>query len=334
VRTKRIKEAGEAYYHVISRVVDRRFVFTDDEKERYCLLLRKVEAFSGVRVLTHSAMDNHTHELLHVPERRPVPEEEVIERMAHLYPPTEVRKTTQLLKALRQSGNTTAAEAILETFRLRMFNLSEFEKTLKQRITQSYNRRHGRKGTLWEERFKSVLVEGSGDALATVAAYIDLNPVRAGIVSDPKDYRFCGYGEGCGGNARAREGLQHIVSSMGECSAWEDVASRYRTLLYVGGEEEGLGEDGRAIRPGFSDEQIQKVLDVRGKLPKAVILRCRVRYFSDGVVLGSRRYVDDIFHRHRHQFGAKRQSGPRSMRGADWGDLYTVRRLQLAPITL
>jgi REP element-mobilizing transposase RayT len=141
VRTKRIKEPGEAYYHVISRVVDRRFVFTDDEKERYCQLLRKVEAFSGVRVLTHSAMDNHTHELLHVPERRPVSEEEVIERMAHLYPPKEVRKTTQLLRALRQSGNATAAEAVLETFRLRMFNLSEFEKTLKQRITQSYNRR-------------------------------------------------------------------------------------------------------------------------------------------------------------------------------------------------
>ncbi len=334
MRPNRIKESGEAYYHVISRVVDRRFVFTDDEKERYCLLLRKVEAFSGVRVVTHAAMDNHTHELLHVPERRTVSEQEVIERMAFLYSPAEVRKTTQLLRALRQSGNTAAAEAVLETYRVRMFDLSEFVKTLKQRITQSYNRRHGRKGTLWEERFKSVLVEGSGDALATIAAYIDLNPVRAGIVSDPKDYRFSGYGEACGGSAKAREGLQRIVSAMGVCSAWEDVASRYRTLLYVSGEEKGLGEDERAIRPGFTDEQVQAVLDAKGKLPKAVILRCRVRYFTDGVVLGSRCYVDDVFHRHRRQFGSKRKSGARSMRGADWGDLYTVRRFQLAPIAL
>ena len=215
-----------------------------------------------------------------------------------------------------------------------MYDLSEFEKTLKQRITQSYNRRHGRKGTLWEERFKSVLVEGSADALATVAAYIDLNPVRARIVSDPKDYRFSGYGAACGGYAKAREALQHIVSAMGECSDWETAASRYRTLLYVSGEEQGIGENDRALRPGFTDEQIQKVLDAHGELPKTVVLRCRVRYFTDGVVFGSRRYVDSVFDRHRGHFGLKRKSGARSMRGADWGDLCTVRRLQLAPITV
>ena len=55
-------------------------------------------------------------------------------------------------------------------------------KLLKQRFTQWFNRQRGRKGTLWEERFKSVLVEGTGEVLATMAAYIDLNPVRAGIV--------------------------------------------------------------------------------------------------------------------------------------------------------
>jgi putative transposase len=40
-----------------------------------------------------------------------------------------------------------------------------------------------------------VVVENSVNALKTVAAYIDLNPIRAGLVEDPKDYRFCGYGE-------------------------------------------------------------------------------------------------------------------------------------------
>ncbi len=54
---------------------------------------------------------------------------------------------------------------------------------------------------------KSILVGGSGKALGTMAAYIDLNPVRAGIVADPKDYRFSGYGEAMGGGKHAREGL-------------------------------------------------------------------------------------------------------------------------------
>jgi putative transposase len=44
-----------------------------------------------------------------------------------------------------------------------------------------------------------VLVEGAGYALTTMAAYIDLNLVRAGIVGDPKDYRWCGYGAAVAG---------------------------------------------------------------------------------------------------------------------------------------
>jgi putative transposase len=52
-----------------------------------------------------------------------------------------------------------------------------------------------------------VLLERSEHSLATMAAYIDLNPVRAGMVRDPKDYRYCGYGEAVGGRGQARKGL-------------------------------------------------------------------------------------------------------------------------------
>jgi len=52
-------------------------------------------------------------------------------------------------------------------------------KDLKQRFTQWYNKRNGLKGTLWEDTYQSVLVEDSERALMTMAAYIDLNPVRA-----------------------------------------------------------------------------------------------------------------------------------------------------------
>ena len=59
-----------------------------------------------------------------------------------------------------------------------------------QRFTMWYNHNYGRVGTLWSERFKSTLVEGKRFTLQIVAAYIDLNPVRAGIVRDPKQYRI------------------------------------------------------------------------------------------------------------------------------------------------
>ena len=78
-----------------------------------------------------------------------------------------------------------------------MGDVSIFMKELKHGFSIWYNRTHGRFGTLWAERFRSVLVEGRPLALQTVAACIDLNPVRANLCQDPKDYRFCGYAEGC-----------------------------------------------------------------------------------------------------------------------------------------
>ena len=100
--------------------------------------------------------------------------------------------------------------ALIEKFLYRMWDLSQFMKTLKQRFTQWFNKRHARKGTLWEDRFKSVLVE-DGHAAQMVAAYIDLNPVRAGMVADPKDYRWSSYGEAIAGKQRAREGIERAV---------------------------------------------------------------------------------------------------------------------------
>ena len=75
----------------------------------------------------------------------------------------------------------------------RMGDVSVFMRELKQRFTIWYNHQKGNRGTLWMERFKSLVVELSLQAMATVAAYIDLNAVRAEQVEDPADYRYCSY---------------------------------------------------------------------------------------------------------------------------------------------
>jgi hypothetical protein len=99
-----------------------------------------------------------------------------------------------------------------------MFDLSIFIKELKGGFAQWYNRRHGRYGVLWADRFKSVLLEG-GEALAAVAAYIELNPVRASLCADPKDYRYCGYAEALAkGSSLARQGIRIVLGlSMFNC---------------------------------------------------------------------------------------------------------------------
>ena len=65
-------------------------------------------------------------------------------------------------------------------------------KQVKERFSRWYNKKHSRRGTLWLARFTSVFVE-NGEALQTMAAYIDLNPVRAGMVTDPANYSWSSY---------------------------------------------------------------------------------------------------------------------------------------------
>jgi REP element-mobilizing transposase RayT len=334
MRMPRIKEEGEGYYHIISRVVDRQRILDSREKRIFTELMRSVERFSGCHVLAHTVLDNHWHILLHVPARESVDDEEFLRRLAALYDRQSVETIGEHLRECRQSGQHEAAEALRARYTYRMYELSEFVKTLKQRFTQSYNRRHERKGTLWEERFKSVLIGGSEGALLAVAGYIDLNPVRAGIVDDPKEYRFSSYGEAVGGSKRAREGLRRLMLSLGLESDWATAGARYRQLLYLQGQERGLAEDGGPLRPGFSFESVKAVLEAGGELSLPELLRCRVRYFSDGVILGSREFVDGAFLRHRRHFSPRRKTGARRMRGGDWGRLCTVRRLRRSVLSV
>ena len=76
MRFSRVKAEGQSFYHCVSRVVDGRFIFQSSshgstEAERFVQLMRRLEAFSGVRVLTFTVMSNHFHLLCEVPEPLP-----------------------------------------------------------------------------------------------------------------------------------------------------------------------------------------------------------------------------------------------------------------------
>ena len=68
---------------------------------------------------------------------------------------------------------------------------------LGQRYVQYFNRAHRRTGTLWEGRFRSCLVE-SREYVLSCYRYVEMNPVRAGLVKSPSDYRWSSYGGNTG----------------------------------------------------------------------------------------------------------------------------------------
>lgn len=200
-----------------------------------------------------------------------------------------------------------------------MSDVSQFMKLLKQRFAIWFNKTHQRFGTLWAERFKSVLVEPGGRVIETMAAYIDLNCVRAGLARDPKEYRFCGYSEAVAGRISARNGLLYLFGSQ----AWNDAQSAYRQVLF------GTGAEGDETAAGIALEEFRRVIDEGGKLPLSTVLRCRIRYFSDGAVLGSKAFVGAQMAGYRKTLRRRSTCSPRPLPAiTDWGDLTTLRGLR------
>jgi len=342
------KDSAEkpAIYHCISRVVDRRFVFGDEEREKFRVFMRMQENFSGCRVLSYCIMSNHFHILLEVP---PMPEggisdEELLKRLSAIYTEAYVDGVAKELAEAYKAGLEERVAEIHARYTYRMHDLSEFMKTLLQRFTRWFNRTHNRSGTLWEERYKSVIVE-SGIAARTMAAYIDLNPVRAGMVEDPADYRWSSYGEAVGGGPKgngkkARAGLVRACMSQHgagfEVEKWKEVSRIYRRAMGLAlGRKNGRAE---VASRGLVTKNTAEMLgskDNETVLPDmrmAAMLRHRVRYFTDGAVIGSKAFVNEAFAAARERFTPGRKDGARRMRGngkAAAGVLWSLRDLRL-----
>ncbi len=310
------------YFHVIARTANRVWCLDDEAKRMFVRLMRKTEAFSGCAVVSHCLMDNHFHLVLFVPNREglenDLSDEAFWDRLAALYTREEmdaIRMRMMLFHRLNPGPVGLAQEASYrQTFLKRMWDLSEFMKTLLQRFSTWFNKRHDRVGRLWEQRFKSLVIEGRQESLMAVTAYVDLNPVRAGMVEDPKDYRWCGYAEAMAGKREARRGLGHL---MPEPAPMGDEQSPLKEELI-------LHEYGRLL----TGETSPAGNEAAETMPLAGLLRTRVRYFTDGVAIGSKAFLDAFFEAKRDSFGARRKSGGRKLRGGDWGALRSLRDLQ------
>lgn len=324
MRQGRIKipaDEASAVYHCISRTVNGEWLFDDTAKEIFRKQLWQVAEFCGVQIITYAVLSNHFHVLVRTPLRAEISDAELLRRYSILHPQPNTYQLARL-DAIRAELRHHGPEA--DAWRRRqlalMGDVSQFMKLLKQRFSIWFNKSHRRFGTLWAERFKSVLIEARNHILETVAAYIDLNPVRAGLVNDPKDYRFCGYAEAVAGNSTAQFGISSITSG---CT-WTEAHARYRETLF------GVGTTPRDDSASIAPDGLQRVLHARGHLSLATLIRCRLRYLSEGAVLGTRAFVAVQLEALRRKTNRFPRPTPYSLSGTDDRDEITaLRKLRL-----
>lgn len=303
----RIKNIGESWYHVVSRTAYQDFKFDDEAKSMFVVMLKKVAFFSGVDILNYCVMTNHFHILARVRNRENLSDEQLLDRIETLYGTEKMEEIREKWEYYEKKKMHKKLKDEQEKFLRRMWDISLFMQCLKQRYSIWF-RHHNKffEGTLWEGRFKSVIVQGMSKSLSAVSAYIDLNPVRAGMVKDPKDYKWNGYHAALAGDEEAQRGIAQIFKTNATAKDYtRNILGKYRELLYVTGLD------------SIDNETVKKVVAEKGIAPLPLFLRSKVRHFLRGAFIGTQEFIESEFQKHRDHFGALRQYGARKIKGCE-----------------
>lgn len=220
-RTSRLKKSGgTARYHLMSRTNDRRFLFEKGAVKTELLeALRRAAEFSGITLNAYTTLDNHFHVACTVtkPDEL-VPAKELIRRYRVLYGQKKADALAERWAELDAAGSFVRLEEEMNRLRRRMHDISEFIKTFKEMFDLWFKRTHDYCGSIWSGRFKSTMIE-NGEYFARCKRYIQLNAVRAGIVTQIRDYRWVwceddakseGCAEGCAGPVPESELLRRV----------------------------------------------------------------------------------------------------------------------------
>ena len=177
------------WYHCVTRCVRRAFLLGEGANDRKVWVHNRLHELAEIFSITvggFSVMDNHLHLLVRLdPEvAGGWSDEEVVRRWGRLFPPRD--KLRQPLPVSNDWVKWRLQDpAWVAKTRERLQSLSWFMKCLKEPLSRMANREEKVRGAFFEGRFKSVAVLDEASLLAT-CAYIDLNPVAAGIAEVPE----------------------------------------------------------------------------------------------------------------------------------------------------
>ena len=196
-RSKLVDVSVSRWYHCISRCVRRARLLGEGEQvgERKAWIERRLEELNSIFAVSvggFAVLDNHLHVLLRLDpdEAKSWSDAEVVERWFRLYPPRGTdRKPLPPAKRKELLEERLKDTKWLAETRERLSSLGWFMKSLKEPLSRMVNKAENCTGAFFEGRFKSIAVLDE-EALLSVCAYIDLNPVAAGIAKTPEESEY------------------------------------------------------------------------------------------------------------------------------------------------
>ncbi len=232
-----ISLADTPYYHITSRCVRRAFLCGVDhysgqsyEHRRQWVVdrMRLLSSIFAIDVCAYSVMSNHYHLVLKVcPEQlEDLSEDDIMDRWCALF------KGPLLIQNYRSGEDLKpferlAVSDIVKVWRSRLSSISWFMRCLNQPIAHQANREDKCTGKFWESRFTSQALK-TEEALLSCMAYVDLNPVRAGIADTPETSRHTSIRE----RLKPEFHLQQAIDEQTKCGDLLDFRTPLKPLLH------------------------------------------------------------------------------------------------------
>ena len=275
-RLARVKaEDGGAYYHLCGRTAGPIGDYPLNDKRCRRKIIDFIRLFAKVyccEVLGFCIMGNHYHLVVHMESPRALTRKELRERASMLYTETVL------------DGWLAAS---WERFQSRIFDVSELMRSLQSKIARWYNLTNNRRGRFWADRFKSVWLEDE-KAVFDCLLYVELNPVRAGIVKRPEEFD--------GSSLYYRElkddKWMTPITEISRRPKRSDALQDYKACVYYRGSVP-TKEGQRPISKRLLTEEESRGFAAAGLFTK------RIRHFTDGVVIGSEEFVQEKLERLR-----------------------------------
>lgn len=275
-----LDDSGEGWYHVYNRVAcekDRMPLSeTEHSRETFIRFLDFYSKAYRCEVATYVVMGNHYHLILKMDSYRELSQQE-LQESAKLFYPNTYDQTNRW------------SDAHWEQFNRRLFNLADLMRNIQQGFARWYNKTHKRRGRFWADRFKSTILLGE-EALLECMQYVDLNPIRAGLVTKPEDYEYCGFYRRMGMEKHDLLDLKKLVSERTKMKSLES----YRSLLYARGSIATKENTGEISSKVFDAELAQNF-----QLGVSDEKRDHFRFYVDGLVIGAKEKVVEWINRLR-----------------------------------
>ena len=284
-------------YHVISRTCLDGFPLSDKEKDHFLAVVHRFAAIYFAEILGFCVMGNHFHMLVRMPAASSISDEAIAERYLSVF-----------------KAKTAPNPIRLNELRTKWTSLSEFIGDIKQHFSLGYNKRHQRKGTFWAERFKSVIVQ-DGRTLVNCLAYIDLNPIRAGIEKRPEDYRWCSLGYHL--QSRNSNNLLSLDFGMQEWDVHDpgEQLRLYREFVYL----TGAVDRGKGV---IDKRALERAQATNFQYTRADRFMLRVSWYTRGTILGTQDFVEKTC----DKLGLKTSDNRRPIKIPGLDETYSHRR--------